>query len=739
MQGQSRTILLALLILATAALSTGPAMAGEWTRWRGPAQDGVSPETGLIDHWSPDGANLLWRQPLTARSTPVVFDGRACTNGRVGEGNERQEFVACFDAGTGARLWEHRFKVYLTTIPWNRVGWASLVADPETGNLYALGVAGNLLALDRDGNVVWSRDLAGEVGFYSGYGGRTPTPTVDEDRLYLAASSAGWGEWARLLNRVFTFDKRTGELLWVASPGGAPDDPNTQITPVVAVLDGRRLVINGNGDGNIYALDARTGAKVWEYHLSKRGLNSDVVVGPDGTVYAAHSEENQDTGTMGRVVAFSGKGAGDLTPTNEKWRTDLQVGFSSPALDQGRLYVITNAATLVALDAATGTQLWEYDLGTVGKASPVVADGKLYATEVNGRFHILGLTPEGPKKLDEDEIHMPGSGRHAEIYGSPAVAYGRIYFTTEEGIYCLGDPEKPFVADAAPPPWPTQEPAPAGAAPAQLLVVPAERWIKPGEQADFRSLAFTANGLPLGEHGAEWSLQGLKGTVSADGVFTADPAAGTQQGKVQAKVGELTASARVKVVADPPLNEDFEGLEVGGRPPAYFSGGLAFFKGAEFEGGKVLTQGPTGSGINKHRTFFGAPTWANYTLQVDLLGTGTRRKMPDMGLVASGYTIDLRGVYQRLEVRFWDSEEREPDQVPFAWETGEWYTMKVRVDNGAEKTVVRVKVWPRSEAEPGEWLITVEDPIPIPQGSAGLYGYTPVPVYYDNLSVIPNP
>ncbi len=39
---------------------------------------------------------------------------------------------------------------------------------------------------------------------------------------------------------------------------------------------------------------------------------------------------------------------------------------------------------------------------------------------------------------------MPGSGRYAEIYGSPAIAYGRIYFTTEAGLYCLGDQSQPF-------------------------------------------------------------------------------------------------------------------------------------------------------------------------------------------------------------------------------------------------------------------------------------------------------
>lgn len=736
--------LAALIALLVSSLAPPAAFAGEWTSWRGPAQDGTSPETGLVNSWSKEGENLIWHQPITARSTPVVFDGRACTTGRVGEDDDRVELVACFDAEDGSKLWEYRHKVFLTTIPWNRVGWSSLAADPETGNVYALGVRGTFLALGPEGDVVWERDLAGELGFYSGYGGRTPTPTVDEDRVYLAASNGGWGPFARLVNRVFAFDKHSGELLWATAPGGAAADPNTQIAPVVTVVDGRRLVINGNGDGNIYALDARTGAKVWEFKLSKRGINTDVVVDEEGIVYASHSEENVDSAVMGRVVAFSAKGEGDITKTNEKWRADLAVGFSSPALADGTLYMLTNSASLLAVDAGSGKLKWEKDLGTVGKSSPVVADGKLYATEVNGLFHILKLGPEGAEALDRDEISVPDGSRYAEIYGSPAIAYGRVYFTTEEGIYCLGDAKKPFpgseagTRDGSGAPWPVQEAAPAGAEAAQLLAVPGDSWITPSETVDLRALAFTAKGLSLGEKKAQWSLDGLQGTVSADGVFTPDPKAGAQHGAVKATLGAATASAYVKVVPPPPFEDDLEGAKVGDRAPSYFSGALIRFGVEELEGNKVISKGPSPSGIHKHRTFFGAPDWKSYTFQADLLGTRSGRKVPDMGLVAGGYTVDMMGAYQKVQIRFWDAEPETWTETPFEWETGRWYTMKVRVDNGADKAVVKAKVWPRDEEEPAQWLITMEDNIPVPAGAPGLYGYSPAPVYYDNLSVVPN-
>ena len=46
------------------ALVAATAQAAEWTNWRGPTHDGVSPETGLISSWSTEGENLIWRADL---------------------------------------------------------------------------------------------------------------------------------------------------------------------------------------------------------------------------------------------------------------------------------------------------------------------------------------------------------------------------------------------------------------------------------------------------------------------------------------------------------------------------------------------------------------------------------------------------------------------------------------------------------------------------------------------------
>ena len=716
-----------------------PIWAGEWPAWRGPRQDGVSPETGLVSSWSTAGENLLWRADLTGRSTPAVFDGRVCANGRVGQGLHKQEIVACFDAGTGKKLWEHRLDVYLSTVPFNRVGWASVVGDPETGNLYAHGVGGLLVAFDRAGKVVWSRSLAEEVGFYSGFGGRTHTPMIDEDRLVLSFVNTSWGEQGPPRNRTFAFDKRTGDLLWVSTPGGQPYDLNTSTTPVAAVVNGQRLLIEGNADGSVYAIKARTGEKVWGFQLTKGGINITVAVDGD-TVYAAHSEENVDTpGVMGRLVAIDATGTGDVTKTHERWRVnELGAGFSSPLVHQGTLYVVDNSANLFAFEGKTGRQLWKHKLGTVGKGSPVWADGKIYVTELNGRFHILKPSASGVETLDMDEITVQDTtegpaGRYAELYGSPAVAYGRVYLSTEAGLFALGDKSKPFKADKDKPVV-LNEPAAQGPA-AALQVIPTEVLIQPGQTARFQVKAFDAQGRPVAAPQGEWSLQGLAGKLE-NGGFTAAPGK-PQAGKVAVKSGTLEAAARVRVIPPLPWTYDFEAVEAGKTPPWWVAAGNKF-PVKELDGGKVLSKPPVAVGLDRSDVFLGPDELSGYTIQADLRGAVKGRKRPDVGLINSGYHMDLMGGHQKIQFRGWASELRLEKSVPFAWEPDVWYTMKFRVDQQGGKALLRGKVWRKGEPEPQEWTITAEDPQPVRQGSPGIYGYSAAEIYYDNLQVTVN-
>ena len=709
----------AFLGLLFAASSAYPA---DWPSWRGPAQNGVSEETGLVKSWSP-----IWHAEFTGRSTPIVLDGRVFVIGRRGEGISQQGVVAAFDAQDGTLLWEHAYNIFHTTIPFNRVGWASLAGDPETGYVYAHTVSGLFLCFDRDGKVVWSRSLTEEFGRISGYGGRVHTPVVDEDLVIISYLSSNWGRHTPGRHRYFAFDKRSGEVVWIATPGGPPLD-TTYSVPVVATINGVRLLIGGNADGSIYAMKIRTGESVWGFKLSRRGINSSVVVAGD-KVYAAHSEENLDNTALGRVVCIDATGQGDVTDTHEVWRYDgVFAGYTSPVVHDGRLYLIDNSANIHALNAASGQVHWIHNIGTVGKGSPVWADGRLYAPEVNGRFAIVAPSSDTAETLDLAEIAMP-DGRPTELFGSPAIAYSRIYLSTEAGVYCLGDPAAQFKVAATAANYPREQASPE-ATPAHLQIIPAEVVAQPGVRVSFRARAFDAHGRLIGPVAAEWSLAGAVGQLDDNMLVLADAPSG---GKIVASAGELTAEARIAVLPPPTYSEDFEGFTADASPVWIGTGSK--FKVREMEGNKVLVKPPAARGLHRANTYLGAPDMAGYTIQADLFGTKKRRAVPDMGLIAQRYTLDMMGYHQQLQIRTWAAELRMAKTVPFAWEPGVWYTMKMQVEIEGDKAHIRGKVWPRDEPEPATWSIQAVDPLPNRSGSPGIYGYSPAEIYYDNLKV----
>jgi outer membrane protein assembly factor BamB len=731
----------------------GPRVAGSWAHWRGPEQNGISREKNLPDTWNLEtGENLLWQAPYGARSTPLILDGRVYVINNAGENADgsrsitEQERVMCLDAATGKVLWEYKFNLFHTDIPSNRVGWANLAGDPETGFVYAHGVQGTLLCLDKEGQVVWDHSLTETFGRISGYGGRVHTPIVDEDLVILSFLNSSFGPQAPGSHRYVAFDKRTGEVVWWSTPGDRPLD-TTYSTPVVSVINGQRLLIAGNADGAVYALKVRTGEKVWGCVLSKRGINVSPVV-EGNRVYIGHSEENvyptdPAVPLMGSIVCIDATGKGDVTKTHIQWKHDgIDFGYASPLLVDGKLYCVDNAANMHCLAATDGKTLWTHKLGTVGKGSPVWADGKLYVNEVNGRLLILQPSDGDCQELDVKQLGSKVPGTKLEVHASPAIADGRVYFVTREAIYCVGKKDtKPQSASLPPVPV---EPAPsADAAPAFVQVVPAEVHVKPGDKVQFQVRLFDANGRRVKDQPATWSLKGVKGKVEA-GQLALAPDGGSHAGAVVAEVAGLSGTARVRAVPAPPFAEDFEKVDDGKVPSAWI-GAAGKCQVVALDGNKVLKKLGDDARFQRADIFFGPALMTGYTIEAEVRGTEKKRALPDMGVTANRYTLELQGTKQRLAIISWRPMPRLQQVTPFKWTKDTWYHAKLRVDIQGDKALVRGKVWPRGQDEPDQWTIEVEDPMPNREGSPGLYGYaaniaaTPgSEVFFDNVKVTPN-
>ncbi|HEX7316249.1 MAG TPA: PQQ-binding-like beta-propeller repeat protein [Pyrinomonadaceae bacterium] len=714
-------------------LTTVSARAADWAEWRGPARDGVSPEKGLPSKWSPTGDGLAWKAPYGGRSTPVVMANRVYLFNPYEKGERLQERLMCLDADTGKVLWEKHFNVYLSDVPPHRVGWASPVGDPATGNVYAFGGGGHLVGLSgRDGKLLWERALGEDFGLLTTHGGRTVSPLVDGDLVIVSGVTFSWGTQHRGLHRWMAFDKRTGETVWTSAPGARPYD-TTYAAPIIANVGGTRLLIQGASDGWVHAVKPQTGEPVWKIEVSKRGLNTGVVVrGTDAII--THSEENLDSNEMGMMAALDASLKGELKMAQLKWKVyGWQGGFSSPVLDGDRLYQVDNGANLGAFDVTTGKQLWLQNLGTIQKASPVLADGKLYVGTENGKFFIIEPSATGAKVLDEDQL---GTEQQPEsIIASVAVADGRVFLLTDSNLYCIG--KKGRTATAGQPV--DVSVAQLDHAVTHVQVVPAEVLLKPGERARFRVRLFDERGnFVREEKAATWSLDKLNGKTDA-GQFTAATDAVVQTGEVRATVGGVTGAARVRVIPPLPWAENFDAMELNTFPQHWTNTGMKFIT-RDVNGKRVLVKTTEGSSLlSRARAYMGPTDLHDYTVEADILATTRRRQVGDAGVLAQRYSLTLFGNAQKVELTPWQPEVTRAVDVPFAWKIDTWYRVKLRVDNLPNGQVrARGKVWPADAPEPEAWLIERTDPIGNRQGSPGIFGSALAEIYFDNLKVYAN-
>lgn len=173
---------------------------------------------------------------------------------------------------------------------------------------------------------------------------------------------------ARGANRYLAFDGKTGQVVWIADTG--PPKSTYQSNPVIAVINGQRLLIVGGGDGALHAFKVRTGERVWSYLFSGGAVNPSPIV--DGNlVYCSHGEENPGGGIIGKVICVD---AGQLDPTTKtpklvwEYQKGVRFGLSSPALADGVLYVPSDNGELSTFDAKNGKLLWKYRYATEVRA-----------------------------------------------------------------------------------------------------------------------------------------------------------------------------------------------------------------------------------------------------------------------------------------------------------------------------------------------------------------------------------
>lgn len=208
---------------------------------------------------------------------------------------------------------------------------------------------------------------------------------------------------------IVALDADDGEVRWQVTP---TDDGASVSFNRPAVRDG--VVYATAWPYRVSAYDLATGNRRWHRELDEQMLLAPVAT-PAGLVVLARESLRL------------------LDPTNgsPKWRYDHggNVTESTPAVADGLVVAPNDDGELHAVELASGERAWRAPFE--GAGAPVVADGVVYA--VRSDYELVALdAATGDRRFTHEPDQVPLS--------APVVADGRLYATNRRRVLALEDP-----------------------------------------------------------------------------------------------------------------------------------------------------------------------------------------------------------------------------------------------------------------------------------------------------------
>lgn len=445
-----------------AALAQQDGGADAWPQWRGPHQNGASSAHGLPTTWSAE-ENVVWSTPLPSWSgaTPVLWgdhvfvmtpsapepaaegeaepepepQGRGRGRGGRGGGGGRDPGgdalqLVCLSARDGAIRWtrtvDHGNQLFRKS---NNTS-SSPVTDGR--HVWTVTGTGQVNAYDLEGALVWEFNLQEEYGPFGLNWGYASSPLLHDGRLVVEVLH---GMNTDEPSYIVAFDAAEGGVLWrVERPTDAPrESPDAYTTPLLVEHAGQVQYVVSGAD-YVTGHDPATGAELWRVAglNPRKAPNYRIVASPVqvGGVLIAPTRVRPLT-----AIALGEESLPDDESILWQWDERGAPDVPTPATDGTYLYMVSDGGMVTCLEPRTGEALWgpERTLEGTVSASPLVADGKLFVTDEEGRTAVLAAGPKFELLATND---LDGSYTLA----SPIACGDRLYIRTEKALYCIGAP-----------------------------------------------------------------------------------------------------------------------------------------------------------------------------------------------------------------------------------------------------------------------------------------------------------
>lgn len=393
------------LLLAPAAFASDV----EWSQWRGPHRDGISPDTGLLSEWPAGGPPLAWKATGIGHgySTVTISGSRIFT---MGDGPDTSSIYA-LDM-TGKPLWSAKVGRPGGDHPGTR---CTPTVDGDL--VYALGQFGDLVCVEAaTGKERWRKNLNSDFGgrMMSGWG-NSESPLVDGDKV-LCTPGGSQGT-------VLALNKKTGELVWQSKDF---KDSAAYSSIIIGEIAGVKQYIQLTG-ASVAGLGIEDGRVLWR---APRAGRTAVVPNPichDNYVYV----------TSGYGVGcnlFKVSKTGDEFSAEQVYENKAMVDHHGGVVLVGEhLYGHSDSRGWVCQEFKTGNVVWE-EKQKLGKGSIVFADGHLYLrSEGKGTVVLIEATPQG--FTEKGRFEQPERSRE-NSWAHPVVIGGKLYLRDQDILLC---------------------------------------------------------------------------------------------------------------------------------------------------------------------------------------------------------------------------------------------------------------------------------------------------------------
>ena len=373
----------------------------EWSQFRGPNRDNVSPETGLLKQWPDAGPELAWSASGIGEgySSISVSGGRLFTMGN----RDGAEKVTALDLATGREIWSVATGREYHEGQGNGPRGTPTIVD---GHAYALGGNGDLACLEvDDGNIVWKKNILQEFGGRNITWGISESVLIDSDHLICTPGGSN--------GTMVALDRTSGSTVWVSQ---VPGNPQAAYSSAIAVdVGGVRQYVNFTSAG-VVGVRASDGRPMWGQQESANGTaNCSTPVFFNNHVFSASGY-----GTGGALFQLQSRGG--VTSSSVVFKTgEMKNHHGGMVVLDGFLYGCDDQI-LTCINLRNGQIAWKSR--SVGKGSVTCADGHLYVRSEGGPVALVEANPR--EYVEKGHFDQPRrSGRPA--WSHPVVADGKLF------------------------------------------------------------------------------------------------------------------------------------------------------------------------------------------------------------------------------------------------------------------------------------------------------------------------